>query len=312
MAEKSDLIARAGIRSAAIFREIVRMGSTRRAARELGITQSAVSQQLKTFEENVGEQLFERDRRGLVPTSRALEIYNRVDRYLEILGQIETELADSFRTKRNTLSITAPHVLTLDLLPRIVAVLNEQDPSYEFHLKAQRYDQMVQSILTGEADIGISRLPLDERFFEWEVVSKSNSVCVMRPDHPLAHKDVITVDDIADEPIVALEREYASRKGGVLTFGRREVSLNCKIYTDAIGLDASFVAHGIGIAIDNSFIARHYRMFDLKIVPFEPALTYEYVVFWRRESERFFSNSTIVRTFADVIKQEQIARHLSN
>ncbi|WP_343316127.1 LysR substrate-binding domain-containing protein [Brucella sp. BE17] len=116
-------------------------------------------------------------------------------------------MADSFRTKRNTLSITAPHVLSLNLLPRIVSVLIENDPSYEFHLKAQRYDQMVQSILTGEADIGISPLPLDERFFEWEVVSKASSVCVLRTDHPLARKHVITVDDIAGQPIVALERD---------------------------------------------------------------------------------------------------------
>jgi DNA-binding transcriptional LysR family regulator len=296
-----------GIRSAEIFREIIRSGSTRKAARELGITQSGVSQHLKTFEDAVGEKLFERDRRGLIPTTRAIEIYNRVDRYFDILGQIESEISESFRAKRNSITITAPHVLSFYLVPEILLELDRLDPTLEFHLKAQRYDQMAQSILTGEADVGISRLPLDDRFFEWTVVAESRSVVLLRPDHRLADNDVITVDDIVDEPLVVLEREYTSKKGGFLTFGRREVSLNCKVYSDSIGLDASFVTHGIGISIDNSFIAQQYRMLDLKVIPFEPALTYEYVVFWLRGSDRLSSDSAIVKRFVDTIRRRAMS-----
>lgn len=301
MSNLPDRGSKAGIRSAEIFREIIRSGSTRRAARELGVTQSAVSQHLKLFEETVGEQLFERDRRGLVPTARAIEIYNRVDRYFDILGQLENEMSGSFRKRPNTLTITAPHILLLNLVPEIVLNIDAMDPSIEFHIKAQRYDQMAQSVLTGEADIGISRLPLDDRFFEWEVVSESRSVCLLRQDHRLAANSVITVEDIVDEPLVVLEREYASLKGGFLTFGRRDIFLRHKIYSDSIGLDAAYVKSGVAISIDNSFIASQYFTPDLKIIPFEPALIYEYVVFWRRGSDVLSRNSAIVRAFVDTI-----------
>lgn len=189
------------------------------------------------------------------------------------------------------------------LLPKIVLALDRLEPSLEYHLKAQRYDQMAQSVLTGEADIGISRLPLDDRFFEWETVAHSKSVCLLRPDHRLAGRAVITLDDILDERLVVLEREYTSKQGGFLTFGRREVSLDCKIYSDTIGLDASYVANGIGIAIDNSFIAMQYQMFDLKIIPFEPMLSYEYVVFWRLGSDQLSRRSAIVETFIEVMQR---------
>jgi len=290
-----------GFRSAEIFREIIRTGSTRRAGKELGITQSAVSQYLKLFEEAVGESLFVRDRRGLIPTTRAIEIYNRVDRYVTTLRSIEREISESFQADRNSLTIAAPHICAFKIVPEIIQALDRLDPSTEFHFKALRYDQIAHSMMTGEADIGLSRLPLDERFFEWQVIAESSSVCVVRRDHPLAKKDIITIDDIASEPLIVLERDYTSNKLGLASYGQREFPLRPKVHSDTIGLDASFVAHGIGVAIDNEFIARQYHMFDVKIVPFQPATKYQYVVFWRRESGRFSRQSKVVQTFLDAI-----------
>ncbi|WP_424243873.1 LysR family transcriptional regulator [Agrobacterium leguminum] len=105
----------------------MRSGSTRRASRVLQITQSAVSQQLKQFEEAVGEKLFIRDRCGLIPTSRAVEIYNKIDRYFEALGHIEREIFGSFTVARNSLTIAAPHIVCLSLLPRLVGKLERSD-----------------------------------------------------------------------------------------------------------------------------------------------------------------------------------------
>ncbi|RWH31405.1 MAG: LysR family transcriptional regulator [Mesorhizobium sp.] len=306
MEEISGRNSKAGFRCAQSFREIIRTGSTRRAARELGITQSAVSQHLKLFEEAVGERLFARDHRGLVPTTRAIELYNRVDRYFETLSHIEREITDSFSTKRNGLTIAAPHILSLRLIPKIILALDNLDPSLEFHFRAQRYDEIAQSMMTGEADIGISRLPLDERFFEWQIVAESKSVCVVHPDHRLAQKEIITLEDISNEPLIVLEREYTSNKLGLLSYGQRKIPLRPKIHSDTIGLDVSFVAHGIGIAIDNEFIARQYQMFGVKIVPFQPARRYEYVVFWRRGSDYLSRQSAILDTFVEVIKRERL------
>lgn len=293
-----------GFRSAQIFREIVRTGSTRRAALELGITQSAVSQHLKLFEEAVGEKLFERDSRGLISTTRAIEIYNRLDRYFEIMEHIEREIVSSFQDKENRLTIAAPHILSFGLVPQIVKSLNKLDSSTEFHFKAQRYDEIAQSIMTGEADIGISRLPLDERFFEWQIVAESKSVCVLRPDHPLANKSLISADDIQEENLIVLEKEYTSNKIGFYKFGGDEFRAKPKLYLNIIGMDASFVFSGIGIAIDNEFIARQYLMFGVKIVPFQPAARYHYVVFWRRGSDKFSRHSETIKTVVEVIKYQ--------
>jgi DNA-binding transcriptional LysR family regulator len=283
-----------GLKRARAFREVMQCGSTRRAAKALQVTQSAVSQQLKLFEELVGEKLFVRDRRGLIPTTRAIEIYNRIDRYFETLVRIEKEITGSFKTARDSLSIAAPHLVCLSFVPKLIKELDGTNPSMDFYVRAQGYDQIAQSVLTEEADIGISRLPLDERFYEWRTLAVSESVCLVHPRHELADRKRISVEDISSERLIVLEREFASHQTGLNALVYSGRSADIRVRTDAVGFVAAFAAQGIGISIVNEFIARQCEMFDLKVVPFHPPAKYEYVVFWRRGSEAMSRRTALV------------------
>lgn len=285
-----------GLRRAQIFREIIRSGSTRRASKVLQITQSAVSQQLKLFEDAVGEKLFVRDRRGLIPTTRAVEIYNKIDRYFETLGHIEREIFGSFAVARNSLTIAAPHIVCLSLLPKLVAELEQNDPSLEFYVRAQGYDQIAQLVLTGEADVGLSRLPLDERFFDWKSIVASRSVCLLRPDHPLAEKKVLTAEDVASERMITLDREFSSNLMVMNSFAHKGHIPFVNVRTDAVGFSAAFAAYGSGITVVNDFIARQCGVFNLKTIPFQPGVVHEYVVFWRRGSDKVARQATLIET----------------
>ncbi|MGK9054626.1 LysR family transcriptional regulator [Xaviernesmea oryzae] len=293
--KESDEEAGFGLKRARAFREVIRSGSTRRAARSLGVTQSAVSQQLKLFEELIGEKLFVRDRRGLIPTTRAIEIYNKIDRYFETLARIENEITGSFGSATRSLTIAAPHLLCLSFVPKLIHALDATEPGMEFYVRAQGYDQVAQSILTEEADIGISRLPLDDRFFEWHTIALSKSVCLLPSAHPLANKERITLNDLDGERFIILEREFASHQTGLnalLYEGRNPV---IKVRTDAVGFVVGYVSEGLGISIANEFIARQCAPFDLQIVPFHPPATYEYVLFWRRGAAKNFEKEAFVQ-----------------
>ncbi|TIO74107.1 LysR family transcriptional regulator [Mesorhizobium sp.] len=265
-----------GLKRALAFREVIKCGSTRRAARVLGVTQSAVSQQLKLFEDLVGEKLFIRDRRGLIPTTKAIEIYNKIGRYFDTLERIEREITTSFGSARQSFRIAAPHLSCLLLVPKLISMLVQTEPDTEFYVRAQGYDQIAQNILTGEADVGISRLPLDDRFFEWRTIAESKTVCMMSSEHPLAHKGEITADDIAGEPHIIIDREFSSHYTGM-----NMLLEPVKVRTDAVGFVAGYVAEGLGISIINEFIAAQCAFLNLTLVPFRPSPTYEYVVFWK-------------------------------
>ena len=298
MNDVSRLAGSIGLRPAQIFREIIRAGSTRRAAKVLGVTQSAVSQHLKQFEDAVGEKLFVRDGRGLIPTTNAIEIYNRIDRYFVTLRHIEDELLDSFSATRNTLTISAPHITCLTFIPKLALELDRADRTLELHVKAQRYDQIAHSLLTGEADLGISRLPLDERFFQWLEIAEIKSVCVMRADHPLSQREFLTEEDLVSEKLFSIEREYASNPLGSRVSSRRQDTSTANIYVDSVGLGAFYIANGLCVSVDNEFNAKQYAALglDLSFIPFRPTATYRYVVFWRHGNEKGAKYSESVRS----------------
>lgn len=273
-----------GIRRARAFREIIRSGSTRKAAQNLGITQSAVSQQLKHFEETVGEKLFQRDRRGLIPTSRAIELYNRLDRHFATMSRIEQEITACFVNK-DMLTLSAQHAICLSFVPELLATAYGPDAAPDFHVRAQTNDQVAQSVLTGESDLGLSRLPLDDRFFEWVSLAVCGTVCLLPPGHRLAGRTHLTLDDIEGERVIMLDRDFASRQSGVNGSFFEGRGTRVQVRTDAGGFTPAYVRKGIGITIINTFIAAQFIDFGLESVPFHPPGRYEYVIFWRRGSE---------------------------
>ncbi|MEU6934569.1 LysR family transcriptional regulator [Streptomyces sp. NPDC046374] len=101
----------------ATFLEIYRAGSLSAAAQRLGVTQPAVSGQLARLEEQIGEPLFIRSRKGVTPTPRAAALAARVSLHLDglrdALGSTETEPA-----LRGTVRIGgAAEIMTLRVLP---------------------------------------------------------------------------------------------------------------------------------------------------------------------------------------------------
>lgn len=273
-----------GIRRARAFREIIRSGSTRKAAQNLGITQSAVSQQLKHFEKTVGEKLFLRDRRGLIPTSRAIELYNRLDRHFATMSRIENEITACF-VNTDMLTLSAQHAICLSFVPELLATAYGPDAAPEFHVRAQTYDQVAQSVLTGESDMGLSRLPLDDRFFEWVSLAVCGTVCLLPPGHRLVGRAHLAMEDLEGEAFIMLDRDFASRQAGVNATFIEGRGTRIKVRTDAGGFTPAYVRKGIGITIVNTFIAAQFVDFGLESVPFHPPGRYEYVIFWRRGSE---------------------------
>jgi len=111
------------LKALAIFKTLFEAGSASQAARMLGITQSGVSRSLSQLEQNLGLELFLREKNRLVATPEARELYEEI---LRLMGNIE-ELRHSvlalkeFGTSR--LRIATIPVLAFGFVPRLIAAL---------------------------------------------------------------------------------------------------------------------------------------------------------------------------------------------
>jgi DNA-binding transcriptional LysR family regulator len=277
-------IAKTGVtlRQLQILREVVRTGSERSAAKGLGITQPAVSQQIKQLEVLLGVHLFIRDKGRLVPTAQTMTLFRDADATFAQMERIAKTVSSLRGVDSDTISIAAPHVFSLRLLPDAIRMLRTRQPVAGVQLKSGTYREVADHVLEGRADIGIGRLPLDENVFDWRPAATATNVCVFHPTHRFAKMDVVRAEDLVGEPLADIEPQMQSHLMSENAMRYIGAEPHLAIQVDVIGQEITFVAAGLGISSSNSFAARQFVSFNVAIRPFEPSALYHYVVFWQK------------------------------
>lgn len=146
--------------------------------------------------------------------------------------------------------------------------------------------------MAGRADLGISRLPLDPRLFEWAPLGSARNVCIFHPDHRFSQQTCIQAHDLAGETIVDIDPQFAAHQMNFNALRFAGVEPNILVEFDCNGHEAGYVSAGLGISITNEIIAREYEAFNLEAKPVEPSALYHYVAIWQKG--RTFSNALSV------------------
>ncbi|RWD54337.1 MAG: LysR family transcriptional regulator, partial [Mesorhizobium sp.] len=165
------------LRQLQVFREVLRAGSTRRAAAALGISQPAVSQHVKQLETALGITLFERSTNRILPSREAWELLRNVELALTSLDRLEASIFAMKNDEKQRIAIAAPAVFGFVTLPKVVATIRSKTASSVRSISGN-YEQVGEHILSGRADLGISRLPLDGQLFEWAPIGSAHNVCI--------------------------------------------------------------------------------------------------------------------------------------
>ncbi|ANL24541.1 LysR family transcriptional regulator protein (plasmid) [Rhizobium sp. N113] len=271
------------IRHLQILREVMRAGSERLAAQMLRITQPAVSQNIKQLEETVGFALFRRENNRLIPTVKAWEFLRTIDAAFAGLDRIGPSIDFLRNNDTRMIGIAAPSAFSFATLPKVVKGIRERSRSYAVQVKTGTYQQIADHVLSGRSDLGISRLPLDERILDWMPVGSATNVCLFPANHRFAAQQLVTAEDLASEAIIDIDPQIASHQMSVNALRYMGTAPDIAVEYDANGHDIGYVMAGIGVSITNEIIASEYAEFDVAFREFQPGATYHYVVVWQKD-----------------------------
>lgn len=137
------------------LRECVRTGSFAVAARSLGYTPSAISQQIGVLERAVGAELFERAAHSVRPTSIALALANRSGEALDALQEIETEIRAMVSGDAGTLRIACFATANATVVPTALAAIAERRARAEVHLEEGEPDEVLELVTAGAVDCAV-------------------------------------------------------------------------------------------------------------------------------------------------------------
>ena len=131
---------------------VLEHGSLSAAARELGLTQPTMGRHIEALEDKLGQQLFTRSQQGLTPSEAALALKP----FAEVLAATSSALvraaADAKGRVSGTVRISASEMIGVEVLPPIIAQLQEEYPELEVELSTT---DTVEDVLNREADIAV-------------------------------------------------------------------------------------------------------------------------------------------------------------
>lgn len=134
------------------FLAVLRQGSLSAAARDLGLTQPTVGRHIDALEYTVGEALFLRTPKGLLPTQTALEMRGHAEAMAATAAALERTASGRSDRVSGTVRISASEVMGVEVLPPILSKLQEKHPDLAIELSLS--DQ-VEDLLNQAADIAI-------------------------------------------------------------------------------------------------------------------------------------------------------------
>lgn len=173
---------------------LLRERNVTRAAKKLGITQSAMSHKLKRLREELGDPLFVTAPGGLVPTARAESLEEPLRRALQdVAAAVRASAPFDPRTAERDVRVACVDAIELTLLPDILARLATDAPNVRVAIR-RRGPRSMEELAAGDLDliiapggvpgVGYDELPGVQR----RLLGSDGFSCVVRRDHPLVRK----------------------------------------------------------------------------------------------------------------------------
>ncbi len=200
------------IESFRVFRDLVESQSFSKAAQLNDITQSAVSQQIRTVEERFRVPLIERNSKRFALTREGGIMYQASK---EIIAQFDS-LQHQFNEMRNIVSgnirIATVYSIGLHELPPYIKKFLKEFPNVNVHVEYRRSNQVYEDVQTGTSDLGLVAFPAQKKNLKTEAFKKDRLVAIVAPAHPLAGKTKIDLTELAPYKMIGFEPDIPTRR----------------------------------------------------------------------------------------------------
>ena len=199
-------------RQLAAFCAVVERKSFSEAAERLGVTQPAVSQQIRSLEERVGQQLLDRSGRRVEPTEAGNRLYRSAQRLLALERQLLEEVAGNAEGPlRGQLAMGASTGPGGTVVPVLLCEFAEANPEVTVDLAISDTQTIVDRVARRELELGIVGFTPRNRSVEYEPFFRDEVVLVCPPGHKFAGR-TISLDELRGERLIAMQEGAGVRQ----------------------------------------------------------------------------------------------------
>jgi len=223
-----------------------------RAAQAMNMLPASLGRQIKILESQFETRLFHRTTRNVALTAVGSAILDDARRLVAQADALEDKIRAIRNADKPVLRVGAIDSASVGLMPQLLQFLRTEQPGIEVQLFEQKTIHLLPKLLSGSLDIAFCRPPdIRDPRINFRTLFYETAVVALPADHPLAEREEILIEDLADIPLIVPDRRSRPHSH----------DLTMKLFMDA-GLTArvaqiaeekhtivNLVATGTGLAI---------------------------------------------------------------
>ncbi|OZI59160.1 LysR family transcriptional regulator [Bordetella genomosp. 4] len=250
------------------FVAVAERASFRAAAEDLHLSQPALSRRIEKLEDLLGARLLERTTRRVSLTNVGRVFLERARSAIDELERAVLSIGDLAAQRGGLVTVACVPSVAYYFLPSVIRAYTERFPRIRVRIIDETANTVLNSIVTGRADFGISFFGTQEPDVDFKAVLREDFVLAIRNDHPLARRRSVSWEELSGERFMTVAKESGNRlliDDALAKSGKRTVSA---FEVSHIMTLLGMVEAGLGVAAVPQLampLTRHATLTSLKL-----------------------------------------------
>ena len=252
--------------------KVYETGNYTRAARQLSLTQPAVSQHIRALEQELGVRIFERANNELHVTNEGRIVIKYARRMQSLHRNLQTDLENEKR-RITQLKVGITHTAESNAIAEALARYATRHEGVNIQLRTDTIDNLCDMLRNYEIDFAVAEGKISDPSFRCLLMDTDSLVLVVAPEHPLAGKNVVTVGQLMRERLILRLPDSSTSRLFVSTLESRNLRIedfNVVLEVDNIATIKDLVRRNFGVSIlPKSACMDELRKRKIAVLPIE-------------------------------------------
>jgi DNA-binding transcriptional LysR family regulator len=218
------------------FSETAHLGSVRAASERLHISPSAISRQIAKLEHELRAAMFDRRADGMKLTAAGEILQLKVEAMVRELARVKSHIAALQQLQAGTVDLYCFQTAVESFVAPVLHEFHMRHPNVLFTVTMSSTDETVEALINGVAEIGLVVNPPERDTIAVTEILRDTIVAAVAPTHTLARRNVISLRELADFPLILTETSFGLRQQIDRILAHHSVGPNIFCVTNSLAL----------------------------------------------------------------------------
>lgn len=287
-----------------VLKAISQAGTTGLAAEQLALSQSGVSRLLAQLEGELDLDLFDREKGRLKIKPESRNLLSNALHILEDMERLHTQAQEikRGRTAKQVFKIAMPHTFAKSLAPMLIKQFIAEFPDVSIELLSSHYKMIEESVYSGQADVGFTRISSHSRFRS-TALDSGIAMCIFPQGHAFETLHSVSASDLRTQKLIMIGRQSSTRHDVMNWFTRSSLFPDIVVEAHSVDVACALVAKGVGVSIANSTMLKGLNNDNIRALPILDLPRYQYGIIRRPDSTPNPDKQRLIDVFSDLLQE---------